>query len=94
MPNGIKIQLPELDSIGTMVVSIFYRYSSPAWVAGKKAIPAMNALGMMQIPIKSGDRAVLFQYQGLKAWNFLIYLLFSVVILLITYFAPRLRRGR
>lgn len=94
VPNGIKIQLPELDSIGTLVVSFFYRDSWHAWVDGKKAIPAMNALGMMQIPIKPGDRAVLFQYQGLKAWNFLIYLLFSVVILLITYFAPRLRRGR
>ena len=94
VPNGIEIQLPELDSSDSLVVSFFYRDSWHAWVDGKEATPAMNVLGMMQIPIKPGNRTVLFQFQGLKAWYFLVSFLFSVAILLIAYFAPRLRRER
>jgi len=94
VPNGIKIQLPELDSSDNLVVSFFYRDSWHAWVDGKEAIPVMTDLGMMKIPIRPGDRTVLFQFQGLNAWDFLISFSFSVAILLFTYFAPRMRKGR
>jgi len=94
VPNGIKIQLPDLDYGGSLVASFFYRDSWHAWVDGKEVIPTMNALGMIQIPIKPGHRTVLFQFQKLTARDFLFSFLCSVAILLITYFAPRLQRER
>ena len=92
IPNGIRMPLPELDSSGNLVVSFFYRDSWRAWVDGKEAIPVMTDLGMLQIPVQPGDRTVLFEFQGLNAWHFLISFSFSVAILLFTYFSPRMRR--
>lgn len=92
LPNGIKIQLPNLDFSSSLVVSFFYRDTWHAWIDGKEATPTMNALGMMQVPVKPGDQTVLFQFQGLTAWNFFASFLCAVAILLTVYFVPLFRK--
>ena len=94
VPNGIRIQLPELGESSALVVSFFYRKSWQAWIDGREAAPAMNALGMMQIPVKPGDRSVFFQFRGLSARDFLFSFLYSVAILLIALLAPLMRNQR
>lgn len=95
VPNGIKIQLPEQVNSSTLVASFFYRQSWHAWIDDKEATPTMNTLGMMQVPINPGDKTVLFQFQGLTAWDFIFSFLCSVSILLITYFMPSLwKKGK
>ena len=92
VPNGIRIELPDQADSSTLVASFFYRSAWHAWVDDKEVRPAMNDLGMMQIPITPGARAVLFQFQGLKAWDFFASFLLSAVVLLIACFAQPLRR--
>lgn len=91
VPNGIRIRLPERGDGGTLVAAFFYQKSWHAWIDDREVTPAMNALGMMQIPVKPGDRTVLFRFQGLTAWDFIFSFLCSVTILLIAHFAPLLR---
>lgn len=95
VPNGIRIQLPEQLNDSILVASFFYRKAWHAWIDDKEVAPTMNALGMMQIPIKPGDKTALFQFQGLTAWDFIFSFLCSVSILLITYFVPSLwKKGK
>ncbi|GEM_PF-6060062 len=94
VPNGIKVELPERHDDTTLVVSFFHRQAWHAWVDGKEERPTMNALGMMQVPVRPENRIVVFRFRGVNGWNFLVSFLLSVAILLAACFVPRLGKGR
>jgi hypothetical protein len=79
--NGIKILLPELIRDSNLIISFFYRKSWQSWTDGRENEPTMNALGMMQVEVKPGDKVVVFHYLGLSSKDFLLSFLYSFVIL-------------
>ena len=82
IPNGIDLELPDISKEGNLIVSLSFSKSYRVYVDEKETPASMNYLGMMQIPIKPGNKNVHITFNRTSWFKLFSYIFISIVLLI------------